>query len=87
MADKFAQELRIHLKGGQTVTVAFKAEKPDTLNPQIDAFFKAVSDKSKKEDNFLFQGQVLVLIRISDVSCAEVRTGVVKDNQPQNTSS
>ena len=33
MTDQIIQELKIQLKGGQTVVVNFKAEKADVLNP------------------------------------------------------
>lgn len=62
--EQIVQDLKIHLRGGQTVDVNFKAEKADVLNPQIEAFLKALGDKEKREGNFLFQGaRVGVLIR------------------------
>lgn len=56
MADQIIQELKIQLKGGQTVVVNFKAEKAEVLNPQVEAFLKACGDKEKQVGNFLFQG-------------------------------
>ena len=41
------QELKVHLRGGQTVTVTFNAEKADVLNPQVESFLKALGDKDK----------------------------------------
>ena len=76
---KFIQELKVQLRGGQTVTVAFNAEKADILNPQIESFLKALGDKDKQAGNFLFQGARVVLIRLADVSAAEVVSLVAKN--------
>ena len=73
------QELKVLLRGGQTVTVAFNAEKADVLNPQIESFLKALGDKDKQAGNFLFQGARVVLIRLADVSAAEVVSLVAKN--------
>lgn len=77
----FIQQLTVHLKGGQTMRVPFKAEKADVLNPQIEAFVKAVSDKTKQEGNFLFQGAQVVLIRLADVSGLQVISLVRKEKE------
>ena len=66
----------------QVVTVDFKAEKADKLNAQIEDFLKALGDPEKKESNFLFQGARVVMIRLSDVSAAEVVSMIQK---PQET--
>ena len=63
MAQQFIQQLTVHLKGGQTVVVPFNAEKAEVLNPQIEAFIKALGDTTKKDGNFLFQGARVVLFR------------------------
>lgn len=76
------QQLTISLKGGQTVVVPFNAEKADKLNPQIEGFMKALSEKEKQEGNFLFQGSRVVLVRLADVSCADVVSLVRKETQP-----
>ena len=76
---KIIQELKVQLRGGQTVTVAFNAEKADILNPQIESFLKALGDKDKQVRNFLFQGARVVLIRLADVSAAEVVSLVAKN--------
>lgn len=76
--EQIVQDLKIHLRGGQTVDVNFKAEKADVLNPQIEAFLKALGDKEKREGNFLFQGARVVLIRLADVSAAEVMSLIAK---------
>ena len=76
---KIIQELKVQLRGGQTVTVAFNAEKADILNPQIESFLKALGDKDKQVRNFLFQGARVVLIRLADVSAAEVVSLVSKN--------
>ena len=76
---KIIQELKVQLRGGQTVTVAFNAEKTDILNPQIESFLKALGDKDKQVRNFLFQGARVVLIRLADVSAAEVVSLVAKN--------
>ena len=76
--EQIVQDLKIHLRGGQTVDVNFKAEKADALNPQIEAFLKALGDKEKREGNFLFQGARVVLVRLADVSAAEVVSLIAK---------
>lgn len=76
---KIIQELKVQLRGGQTVTVAFNAKKADILNPQIESFLKALGDKDKQAGNFLFQGARVVLIRFADVSAAEVVSLVAKN--------
>lgn len=76
---KITQELKVQLRSGQTVTVAFNAEKADILNPQIESFLKALGDKDKQVRNFLFQGARVVLIRLADVSVAEVVSLVAKN--------
>lgn len=76
---KITQELKVQLRSGQTVTVAFNAEKADILNPQIESFLKALGDKDKQVRNFLFQGARVVLIRLADVSAAEVVSLVAKN--------
>lgn len=63
--------MNVYLKGGQTVTVDLKVEKPDELNTQIDDFFKVLGDKSKQEGNYLFQGVRIIMIRLADVSAAD----------------
>lgn len=76
--EQIVQDLKIQLRGGQTVDVNFKAEKADVLNPQIEAFLKALGDKEKQEGNFLFQGARVVLVRLADVSAAEVVSLIAK---------
>ncbi len=76
---KIIQELKVQLRGGQTVTVTFNAEKADVLNPQVESFLKALGDKDKQAGNFLFQGARVVLIRLADVSAAEVVSLVAKN--------
>ena len=46
--------------------------------PQIEAFLKALGDKEKREGNFLFQGARVVLVRLEDVSAAEVVSLIAK---------
>ena len=38
------QDLTIYLKSGEKLSLVFEAEKADELHPQIEAFFKALSD-------------------------------------------
>lgn len=76
--EQIVQDLKIQLRGGQTVDVNFKAEKADVLNPQIEAFLKALGYKEKQEGNFLFQGARVVLVRLADVSAAEVVSLIAK---------
>ena len=76
---KIIQELKVQLRGGQTVTVTFNAEMADVLNPQVESFLKALGDKDKQAGNFLFQGARVVLIRLADVSAAEVVSLVAKN--------
>ena len=77
------QQLAVHLKSGRTVVVPFNAEKADVLNPQIDAFFKALGDATKKDGNFLFQGARVVLFRLSEVAGAEVVSLVRKEKEEE----
>ena len=81
MENQIIQELKVQLKGGQTVSVNFKAEKAEVLNPQIEAFLKACGEKEKQESNFLFQGARVVLVRIADVSAAEVVSYIAKPQE------
>lgn len=83
MTNKFAQRLDVYLKGGQKVTVTFNAEKADVLNPQIEAFMKALGDAQKRESNFLFQGARVVLVRLADVSAADVVSLVREEKAEQ----
>ena len=76
---KIIQKLKVQLRGGQTVTVTFNAEKADVLNPHLESFLKALGDKDKQAGNFLFQGARVVLIRLADVSAAEVVSLVAKN--------
>ena len=79
---QFIQQLTIQLKGGQTVEVQFNAEKAEVLNPQFEAFLKALSEKDKQQGNFLFQGQRVVLVRLADVSAAEI-VSLIRKEQPK----
>lgn len=79
MTQKVIQKLTVYLKGGQTIEVPFNAEKAEVINPQIESFLKALGDKEKREGNFLFQGARVVVIRIADVSGAEVVSLVQKE--------
>ena len=81
MTDQIIQELKIQLKGGQTVVVNCSAEKAEILNPQIEAFLKACGDKEKQAGNFLFQGARIVLVRLADVSAAEVVSYIAKEGE------
>lgn len=76
--NQIVQDLKVQLRGGQTVDITFNAEKAEVLNPQIETFLKALGDKEKKDGNFLFQGARVVLIRLSDVSAAEVVSLIAK---------
>ena len=75
------QQLTISLRGGQTVVVPFNAEKADVLNTQIEAFLKALGNKEKAEGSFLFQGARVVLVRLADVSAAEVISLIRKEEE------
>lgn len=82
-APKVFQQLSISLKGGQVVTIPFNAEKADRLNPQIEAFMKALGEKDKQEGNFLFQGSRVVLVRLSDVSACDVVSLIEKTEEEE----
>lgn len=69
---EFIQQLTVSLNGGQTLSVPFHAASADKLNPQIEDFFKCLADKNKQDGVFVFQGARVVLIRIADVSAADV---------------
>lgn len=79
MSSNIIQQLSIYLKGGQRIVVPFSAEKADTLNPQIDAFVKALGDSASAEKNFLFQGARVVLVRMADVSAVDVVSLIAKE--------
>ena len=83
MAQQFIQQLTISLRGGQTVVIPFNAEKAEVLNTQIEAFLKALGEKEKADGSFLFQGARVVLVRLADVSCADVVSLVRKDEAPK----
>ena len=72
MAAQCMQQLTVQLKGGQTLQA-------EVLNPQIEAFMKALGDKEKK--NFVFQGARMVFIRLDDVSACEVMSFVKKEEE------
>lgn len=76
------QRLNIYLKGGQTVSIDFKAEQASKLNAQIESFIKALGDEAQKDKNFLFQGARVVLVRLSDVSGLDVVSVILKE-KPQ----
>lgn len=79
MSQQFIQQMTIYLKGGQNVVVPFNAEKAEVLNAQIEAFIKALGDKTKNEGNFLFQGARVVLVRLSEVAGVDVVSLVRKE--------
>ncbi len=81
--DQYFQRLSIYLKGGQTISVDFQTQDPAKVNPQIEAFLQAMGDAEKKEKNFLFQGARVVLVRISDVSGADVISLVLKAGETE----
>lgn len=81
MAQQIIHQLSIFLKGGQTIVVPFNAEKADVLNPQIDAFLKALGEADKKDKNFLFQGARVVLVRLADVSAIDV-VSLIRKEEP-----
>lgn len=78
---QFLQQLTIELKGGQTIHVPFNIEKPGAINPQIDAFIKAVGDPSKRDFSFVFKGAQVVLVRLEDVSAVQIVSLVRKDEE------
>lgn len=77
----FIQKLTVYLKGGQSVVVPFNTEKAEVLNPQIDAFVKALGTADQKDKNFLFQGARVVLVRLADVSAIDVVSLVRKEEE------
>lgn len=83
MTQKIIQKLTVYLNGGQTIEVPFNAEKAEALNPQIEAFLKALGNKEKREGNFLFQGARVVIIRLVDVSGADVVSLIQKESVAQ----
>ena len=38
--NQIIQELHVYLKGGQSLSIPFAAEKADVLNPQVEAFIE-----------------------------------------------
>ena len=83
MAQQYIQQLTVFLRGGQNIVVPFNAEKSEVLNPQIDAFIKAIGDKTKNQGNFLFQGARVVLIHLPDVSGLDVVSLVRKQDDAE----
>ena len=79
------QTLKICLRGGQIIEIPFQAGKVNELNPQIQEFIKALGDETKKDGKFLFQGQRMVLVRLSDVSSADIMSLIVKPKADANT--
>lgn len=75
------QTLKICLRGGQIIEIPFQAGKANELNPQIKDFIKALGDESKKDGQFLFQGQRMVLVRLADVSSADIVSLVMKPKE------
>lgn len=75
------QTLKICLRGGQVVEIPFHAEKSNELNPQIKDFIKAYGDENKKDGKFLFQGQRMVIVRLADVSSADIVSLVMKSKE------
>jgi hypothetical protein len=51
------------------------------LNPQIEAFMKALGDKEKNEGSFLFQGARVVLVKLADVSAIDVVSLVIEEGK------
>ena len=74
------QQLSIHLTGGQTLNVVFGSDKPDVMNPQIETFLKKLSDRDTA-GSFVFQGARIVVVRLGDVSAAEVVSLVKKPKE------
>ena len=83
MTQKIIQKLTVYLNGGQAIEVPFNAEKAEVLNPQIEASLKALGNKEKREGNFLFQGARVVIIRLVDVSGADVVSLIQKESVAQ----
>ena len=74
------QQLSIHLTGGQTLSVVFGAETSDVMNSQIEAFLKKFSDRDTS-GSFVFQGARIIVVRLGDVSAAEVVSLVKKPKE------
>lgn len=83
MTQRFVQVLKVYLRGGQTLEVPFNAPSGDHLNAQIEAFVQAMGDETKKNGNFLFQGQRVVLVHLPDVSAVDVVSLVRKEEAPK----
>lgn len=83
---QIVQTLKICLRGGQIIEIPFQAGKANELNPQIKDFIKALGDESKKDGKFLFQGQRMVLVRLADVSSADIMSLIVKDKEEADES-
>lgn len=79
--NQIIQGLHVYLKGGQSLSIPFAAEKADVLNPQVEAFIAALGDEKKSKGNFVFQGQRVVLIHLPDISAADVVSLVRKEEK------
>lgn len=68
------QVVTIQLRGGQILNTAFPVpEQEGTMNPQIAAFCRAVTDKKNDDAWFEFKGAIPNFVRIADVSGFQVR--------------
>ncbi|WP_373216508.1 hypothetical protein [Parasutterella excrementihominis] len=61
------QRVTLYLKNGTNLFIDLKAEDPQKVNPQINAFQKALADPESQEKVFLFQGMRGLWVRIKEV--------------------
>lgn len=80
------QQLKVYLRGGQTMTINFNAQKAEVLNTQIDDFLKTMGDKEKAQGLYLFQGAQVALIRLADVSACDVVSLIAKEPEKKEAS-
>ncbi|MDO4937049.1 MAG: hypothetical protein Q4E62_03955 [Sutterellaceae bacterium] len=72
MTEKHAQKLSIILKSGHVVNIVTEVPDPAIVDPQIEAFIKLLGSPKVKDKNFMFQGDRIFVIRLSEVAAADV---------------
>lgn len=82
MTEKHAQKLSIILKSGQTITVIVEVDQAAEVHPQIQAFVELLGSKRLKEKIFMFQGNRVVVVRLSEVAAVDL-VGFTQESEEQ----
>lgn len=77
----------VFLKSGKEHTILLNTEQ-NTVNPQAQAFVNALGNLDAQNKNFVFDGKVLCLIRISEVASVQVTnvTATVEEDMQEKNS-